>query len=176
MDWSDSRIFNALIILCVITHIVRTCYELLKYKGLIIPNKLSFVIVFINMLLLWLSWFLLCSHDISIVIFPGPIRYLGILLFGMGVLLFLTALFTIKTLESYEGDLIDYGIYSKIRHPMYLGFILWITGFPIFFGGLYSLMLAPLFIGNILYWRYLEEKELEKRFFSYKDYRKKTIF
>jgi protein-S-isoprenylcysteine O-methyltransferase Ste14 len=42
---------------------------------------------------------------------------------GIGVIVFLTGLLTIKTQESYEGDLIRTGIYSIIRHPMYLGLI-----------------------------------------------------
>jgi protein-S-isoprenylcysteine O-methyltransferase Ste14 len=79
-------------------------------------------------------------------------------------------------LESYEGDLITSGIYSKIRHPMYLGFILWSIGFPIYFGGLFSFILSFLFIGNILFWRYLEEKELAGRFPSYEVYKRTTLF
>jgi len=59
---------------------------------------------------------------------------------------------------------------------MYLGFILWIIGFPVIFGALFSFLLGLLFMTNILFWRYLEEKELEERFSSYKEYRKKTIF
>jgi len=90
--------------------------------------------------------------------------------------MFFTALFTIKTLESYDGDLITKGIYSKIRHPMYLGFIFWLIGFPIFFGSLYSFFLSFLLIANVLFWRYLEEIELVKRFPSYSDYKKTTLF
>ncbi|MCX6259142.1 MAG: hypothetical protein NTW49_14765, partial [Bacteroidia bacterium] len=82
----------------------------------------------------------------------------------------------IKTLESYEGDLITKGIYSKIRLPMYLGFILSLIGVPIFFGAIFSSILSLLFTANILFWRYLEEKELNKRFTSYMDYKKTTIF
>jgi hypothetical protein len=33
-----------------------------------------------------------------------------------------------------------------------------------------------LFIGNILYWRYLEEKELVERFPAYNTYKKTTFF
>jgi protein-S-isoprenylcysteine O-methyltransferase Ste14 len=98
------------------------------------------------------------------------------LLVGLGILAFLTGLLTIKTLESYEGDLITKGIYSKIRHPMYLGFIFWLIGFPVFFGALFSFFLSLLFITNILFWRYLEEKELEKRFPSYLNYKETTLF
>jgi protein-S-isoprenylcysteine O-methyltransferase Ste14 len=172
----DKALFFSLVLVCVITHMVRTVYEIFKYKKIIHPGKISFMIILTNMLLLWMSWFLQCSHDIYLINIPDIIRYSGLFLFGMGILIFLVALFTIKTLESYEGDLITYGIYSRIRHPMYLAFILWIIGFPIFYGALYSSILTPFYIGNILYWRYLEEKELVNRFPGYLDYKKNTIF
>jgi protein-S-isoprenylcysteine O-methyltransferase Ste14 len=97
-------------------------------------------------------------------------------LVGLGIIAFLSGLITIKTLESYDGDLITKGIYSKIRHPMYLGFIFWLIGLPIFFGALIPIFLSVIFVANVLFWRYLEEKELEKRFPAYPDYRKTTIF
>jgi protein-S-isoprenylcysteine O-methyltransferase Ste14 len=128
------------------------------------------------MIILWISWILLCRYDVYKIDIPNIIRYAGISLAVIGIIIFLSGLFTIKTLESYEGDLIKSGIYSVIRHPMYSGFILWLTGFPIFFGALFSLILSTVFIANILFWRYLEEKELEKRFPAYPDYRKTTIF
>jgi protein-S-isoprenylcysteine O-methyltransferase Ste14 len=172
----EKDLFLTLVIVCVITHIVRSVYEILKLKQILRPGKLSFVIMFINMLVLWISWVLLCSRDIYRINLPGIIRYSGIFLFVLGIIAFLTALLTIKTLESYEGDLITKGIYSKIRHPMYLGFIFWLIGFPIIFGALFSFILSLLFIMNILFWRYLEEKELEKRYPSYPNYKKTTIF
>jgi protein-S-isoprenylcysteine O-methyltransferase Ste14 len=168
--------FIILIIVCVSTHIIRTAYEILKHNQTLKPGKLSFVIMFINMVLLWVSWVLLCSYDIFKIHLPAVIRYSGLLIAGSGLVLFLTGLFKIKTLESYDGDLIKNGIYSKIRHPMYAGFILWLIGFPVFFRAGFSMMLSLLFIGNILFWRYFEEKELEKRFPAYSDYRKTTIF
>jgi protein-S-isoprenylcysteine O-methyltransferase Ste14 len=128
------------------------------------------------MVLLWTSWFHLCKYDIYKINLPDIIRYTGISLSGLGIVVFLTGLFTLKTLESYEGDLVTTGIYSLIRHPMYLSFILWLVGLPFFFEALFSLILSPIFIANILFWRYLEEKELEKRFSSYSDYKKATLF
>jgi protein-S-isoprenylcysteine O-methyltransferase Ste14 len=170
------EIFIVLVIVCVITHIIRLIYEILKHKEILKPNRLSFVIMFINMILLWVSWVLLCSYDIYGINLAAIIRYTGLILSGIGIILFLTALFTLKTLETYEGDLVTTGIFSKIRHPMYLGFVLWLIGFPVFFGALFSLILSLLFIANILFWRNLEEKELIKRFPPYLDYKKKTIF
>lgn len=172
----DNNSFFVLVAVCAATHIIRFVYEILKHKKILNPNKLSFVIVFTNMFLLWTSWFILCRFDIYTINIPGIVRYLGILLVGIGVILFFVALITIRSLESYEGDLITKGIYSKIRHPMYLGFILWLIGFPIFNGALISFILSFVFIANVLFWRSLEEQELEKRFPSYMNYKKTTIF
>ncbi len=170
------EIFFVFVAICIITHIVRFIYEILKHKKMLRPGKLSFVVIFINMILLWTSWFALCRLDIYRINLADIIRYIGISLVGIGIMIFLIALYTIKSLESYQGDLITKGIYSKIRHPMYLGFILWLIGFPIFFGALFSFILSFAFIANVLFWRYLEEKELEKRFISYMNYKKTTIF
>ncbi len=165
-----------LIFLCVINHIVRSVYEILKHKKILEPGKLSFAIIFPNMAVLWISWFVLYRVDISRINLPDIIRFFGILLFLTGVIIFITALFTIKTFENYNGDLITKGIYSKIRHPMYLGFILWSIGLPIYYGAIYSFILSFLFIANILFWKYLEEIELKKRFPGYKDYKTNTLF
>jgi protein-S-isoprenylcysteine O-methyltransferase Ste14 len=128
------------------------------------------------MVLLWTSWFVLCRLDKSVIYLPGIISWFGIILVVAGVILFLVALFTIKTLETFKGDLITYGIYSKIRHPMYLGFLFWSIGSPVFYGALYSFILAILFSINVLYWRHLEEIELVNRFPGYISYKAKTIF
>ncbi len=168
--------FILMVSLCVFTHIVRTFYEILKHRKLLKPDKLSFIVIFFNMFLLWASWFLLCFSDSSAVYLPFIIRYVGMLLVGAGVIIFLTALFTIKTLETYTGELITTGIYSGIRHPMYLGFILWSLGLPVFFGAVYSFIISIPFTLNILFWRHLEEIELISRFEGYLSYRKKTYF
>jgi protein-S-isoprenylcysteine O-methyltransferase Ste14 len=168
--------FFVLVIICIGTHIIRCIYEILKHKKLLKPGKGSFIIMLINMMLLWLSWFLLCWADPYKIEIPSAIRYAGLLLTATGGVLFLTALVTIKTLESYEGDLITKGIYSRIRHPMYLGFICWLIGFPVFQGAVFSFLLAFIFISNVLFWKYLEEIELEKRFTGYSQYKKTTFF
>ncbi len=168
--------FSLLVIICTITHIIRTIYEILKHKQIVVPNKVSFILMFTNMLVLWVSWVLLCKFDNYRIDVPIFIKVLGITISFFGVIMFLTALFTIKTLESYEGDLITSGIYRKVRHPMYLGFIFWLIGFPIIFGAIFSFIFSFIFICNILFWRHLEEKELIERFPLYLDYKKTTIF
>ena len=170
------KIFLIAVIVCIICNIVRFIYEILKHKKIIKANQFTLVIIFTNMALLWVSWVLLCFSDVHRIEIADIIRYVGISLVGIGLVVFLVALFTIKTFESYEGDLITKGIFSKIRHPMYLGFILWLIGLPVYFGALYAFILAFAFIANVLFWRYLEEKELVERFSSYMDYKKTTIF
>ena len=168
--------FTILVLLCVAANIIRLGYEVLKHKKLLVPNRISFVIILTNMLVLWFSWYLLCSLDPFRNTLPSMLSYFGMFLFIIGVILFLTALFTIKSLETYSGDLITKGIYSIIRHPMYLAFIFWLIGLPAYFGGMFSFALAILFIANILLWRHWEELELLERFAGYNAYRKTTIF
>ena len=170
------NIFLIAVIVCIICNIIRFFYEILKDKKIIQANQFTLVIIFTNMALLWVSWGVLCFNDMHRIALPGMIRYVGISLVGIGLVAFLMALFIMKTFESYEGDLITKGIFSITRHPMYVGFILWLIGLPVFFGALYAFILAFVFIANVLYWRYLEEKELVERFPSYMDYKQTTLF
>lgn len=172
----ESNLFFVLVAVCTITHIIRSIYEILKHKKILKPGKLSFIIIFTNMFVLWMSWFTLCGQDFYRINLPSIIRYAGLALFGIGIIIFLISLFTIKAFENFEGDLITKGIYSKIRHPMYLGFIFWLIGFPVFYGALFSFILSFFYILNILFWRNIEENDLEKKFPAYLEYKKKTIF
>ena len=172
----NNRLFFVLVTICLITHLIRSSYEILKHKKILKSNRFTFIIIFINMVILWASWFGLCSMDMFRINLPNIMHYFGVILILSGVILFLTALFTIKTLEDYDGDLITKGIYSRIRHPMYLGFICWCIGAPVYYTGIFSIILSVPFIGNILFWRNLEEQELEKKFLEYKFYRVKTFF
>ncbi len=162
--------------LCILTHIVRTVYEILKHNKIIKAGRTSFILMFTNMAMLWASWFSLCLIDEKILEIPDLVKYAGLVMAAAGLVLFLSGLLTIKTLETYEGDLITKGVYSKIRHPMYLGFIFWLIGFPVFCDALYSMILAFPFVLNVLYWRYLEERELLARFYDYAEYRRRTWF
>ncbi|RJP62633.1 MAG: hypothetical protein C4539_17665 [Ignavibacteriales bacterium] len=147
----NSERFFVLLFICTLTHIVRTAYEILKHKEILKPNKLSFAIIFSNMILLWITWFTLCSYDIYKIDLPVILKYFGLLIVILGVIIFVTALFTIKSLETYKGDLITKGIYSKVRHPMYLGFIFLCIGSPIFFGAVISVITSLFFTFNILF-------------------------
>jgi methanethiol S-methyltransferase len=85
-------------------------------------------------------------------------------------------LIQLKGVENIS-HLVTTGLFSRIRHPMYAGFILWILGWVIFHGALLSLFFGIVGIGNILYWRRQEERELESRYReAYREYRSGTWF
>ena len=174
----DENVFVVLVVvcICIFAHFARDVYEVLKDRRILRPDRTTFLVMFSNMALLWLSWCLLCALDPYRLDSPDAIRYAGMALFAVGVMLFVVGLLTLGTLESCENDLVTRGIYSRIRHPMYLAFILWLIGLPLSFGGLFSFILSPIFVANVLWWRYLEEKELEQRFVSYKAYKRATLF
>ena len=172
----DEKLFVVLIVVCVFTYIARDVYEVLKDRHVLRANRTSFVVMFSNMALMWLAWCLLCATEPSQLDLPIAISYAGLALSASGVVLFVVGLLTLRTLESDDNDLVTSGIYSRIRHPMYLAFVLWLTGLPLFFGGVFSFVLAPVFIANVLLWRWFEEKGLEQRFVSYKAYKRATLF
>ncbi len=73
-----------------------------------------------------------------------------------------------------SGTLIISGIYSRIRHPMYIAVILLIGGYALFFSSLFSI---PFWIGcAVLYMikAVKEEALLSAKYPNYADYRKHT--
>jgi protein-S-isoprenylcysteine O-methyltransferase Ste14 len=172
----DDKIFFGWLGIGLTTHTVRTLYEIAKANKRLKPGKVSFVVMLCNMTLLWVSWIRMCDTDVVRIPVPDAIRYGGLTLFIGGVVLFLVGLLTIKALETHKGDMVTWGIYSKIRHPMYLSFILWLIGYSLYSGAALSFIISAVFIANILFWRYLEEKELTERYPLYNEYRNKTLF
>jgi len=155
---------------------LRTVFNILTYnKNPLAENKKIVYLIYIVMGILWFSWFQMCFTDPIKMNFPDVIRYIGFLLFLIGVFLFIFSHIGLRGFKE-KGELITSGIYSKIRNPMYLGFIIWIIGFPLFMQSLITLVSSVIWISFFIYWKILEEKDLEKKFKEYRDYKKKTWF
>jgi len=155
---------------------VRTLFNILHYKkSSLAENKKVVTSIFIVMGILWFSWAQMSFSDPIRMNIPNWIRYIGLLLFLIGVFLFIFSHMKLKGFED-KGKLIMTGIYSKIRNPMYLGFIIWIIGFPIFTQSLLTLASSAIWVSHIIYWKILEEKKLEKKYEEYREYKKKTWF
>ncbi len=124
--------------------------------------------------ILWFAWFSMNFNDPMKVVLPAALRFAGLVLFILGVLLILLAHGSMRRVK--EGQLVTTGIFSKLRNPMYFGFIAWVIGFPLFMQSMLTLASAFLWIAHFLYWRALEEKELELKFSEYSDFKKRTWF
>ena len=162
--------------ICFIGYAIRTAFNVLAYrKHPWAENKKIVTLVFIVMGILWFSWFSMCFNDPVKMIIPVWLRYLGLLFFLIGFFLFVISHRKMKGFED-KGGLVTSGIYSKIRNPMYLGFMIWIVGFPVFTRSLISLASSPIWIAFIFFWKILEEKDLERKYVEYKAYKRKTWF
>jgi protein-S-isoprenylcysteine O-methyltransferase Ste14 len=156
---------------------IRNIYELLKKAQRIrADNKIAFAVVFVAMFVMWASWFSLCPLDPYPLFLPEGMRWVGLAMVIVGLVLSIGALVQLKGLENIK-QLVTTGLFSKFRHPMYLGFILWILGWSTYHGAALSLLLGFLGIGSILYWRRLEDHDLESRHGeAYRSYRAKSWF
>ncbi len=124
---------------------------------------------------LWISWFQMSELDPVELNIPESLQYFGLSLFIAGLLLFIIPLIHLRGLENIDR-LITGGIFSVIRHPMYLGMIFWLIGYPLFLQAQWTLISSVLWIGNILIWQYYEENELLEIYPEYAAYKQKTWF
>ena len=156
---------------------IRTSYEMLKKAGRVSPKStILFLFVFLAMCSLWTSWLCMCPQDPLQLTLPGVVRWIGLGIFIAGLGLAIGALVQLKGVENID-HLVTTGLFARLRHPMYLRFILWIFGWAIYHGAVASLLAGFVGIGNIIYWRYLEEEHLERTYGdAYLNYRRQTWF
>ncbi len=167
-------IFLVLYLVCLT---IRNGYELLKRAGKIDPeNKILFAAIFLDMIVMWVCWFAMCPIDPSEPNFPSAVRWAGLGLFVLGLALAFGALIQLRGVENID-HLVTSGLFARLRHPMYTGFILWIIGWGIFHEALYSLIAGLAGIASVLYWRWLEDEDLTARYGEiYRTYQAKTWF
>ncbi len=153
----------------------RTTYEILKDRGLADPhNKILFTVIFLAMCGLWATWFSLCPVDPAPLALPPAIRYAGFTIAVAGLILAVVALIQLRGLENIE-HLVTGGAFSRLRHPMYVGFLSWIIGWSTYHAAPISLAIGAITAANIFFWRALEEQRLVHQFGqTYQEYRART--
>lgn len=163
--------------LCLAGLIVRTGYELLKKAGKVnTTNGAVFATVFAAMVAMLASWPAMCPFDPMRVSGPPFVRWAGLGSVAAGLVLAIGGLVQLRGLENID-HLVTTGLYSRLRHPMYAGFILWIAGWIAAHGAVVSLAIAVVAVTNVLYWRRLEEEALESSYGeAYRAYRQRTWF
>jgi len=172
-----STTYLVFVALCLIGLATRTGYELLKKAGKVNPrNKVVFSVMFVGMTLMLTSWSIMCPSDPWRVGLPAGVRWVGLGAWVAGLGIALGGLVQLRGVENID-HLVTSGLFSKIRHPMYTGFFLWILGWVIFYGAAVSLIVGLVCIGNIFYWRRLEEEKLASDYGeAYRRYRATTWF
>jgi len=169
-------LFYAMFGVCFSCFAFRTAFNALQSRdGKFAEDRRLRAVASVVMFVLWFTWFYTVFGDPFGIHLPEAVRYMGLAVFVAGVLLVIATHVRIKGFRD-ERMLVTDGIYSKIRNPMYLGFILWLLGLPIFMQALFTLVSAGLWVPQILYWKYTEEKDLEKRYSEYADYKSRTWF
>ena len=163
--------------LCFIGVAIRAVYEHQKELGKVdLENKLLFWAIFMAMGMFLFTWPFFTGMDPLQISLPVWLRYSGLTILILGVLLSVGGVLQLRGLENID-HLVTTGIYSKIRHPMYAGFILWISGWILFNGALLSVLAGIICIWNVLHWRHLEEINLVSSYGDvYLKYAKTTLF
>ena len=114
--------------------------------------------------------------------FDGNIKNIGLVIYAAGMLLVMASMnvnefaeTTVNIQEERGQRVIETGIYAMVRHPMYTGFIFFITGVNIWLGTYLSLLLSLVFLAIALKSRIsIEEKTLLNDLEGYEDYCKKV--
>jgi protein-S-isoprenylcysteine O-methyltransferase Ste14 len=93
--------------------------------------------------------------------------------FLLFVALFLLGLRGVANID----HLVTTGLFARLRHPTYTGFVPWIVGGAAFHGAAVSLLPGLLGIASVQHWRHLEELKLERVYGeAYRAYRSTTWF
>jgi len=125
-----------------------------------------------------LAWFLMVLVDRSTLGWPSWLAA------PAGLLLTVPGLYVhgagIRDIMRYGGDgaLVTRGIYARLRHPIYYGWVVVSFGMPLLAGSWWGLVTAPVWSGMILAVGVLEERDMGRRFpdGQYDSYTRSTWF
>ena len=110
---------------------------------------------------------------------PQLVTYIACVLFLLAYLMWAEVLrentYLSRTIKVEEGQhVVDTGLYSIVRHPMYTATIILFLSMPLVLGSLISFFVFLLYPVIIIFRIIHEEKFLEKELIGYKDYKKKV--
>lgn len=111
---------------------------------------------------------------------PVWLRYAGLCIVGLGVVLGLIAVFQLNTKLSpfptpvANGKLLTHGVFAISRHPIYTALIFSGLGYSIFQESLYKGLIVMLLVLLFYFKSRYEERLLAQKFPEYQDYKKNT--
>jgi len=161
--------------LCLASYLLRLLAHIHSYTrdGEIFNFRFLLIVTFLG----YFGWGYWSSADPVKMNIPSAVSLpAGVALAVIGIGLFLYS--EIKKHGVGDADsLVSTGVYSKIRHPMYVGLVLLHLGYPLIFKSFAAALSTVLWTGIIAAWTHFEEKNLERRFGQrYIDYRRQTWF
>jgi len=135
----------------------------------------------------FIAWFVLIPIDVfHLQLLPPPhftVSVFGAVLFLAGFGILITALFQnafavpIVRDQSERGQvLIDTGLYARVRHPMYFGFLLFLIGIALWLESYASLLALPLVFIFVIARIFVEEKTLQETLPGYVEYMAKVRY
>jgi protein-S-isoprenylcysteine O-methyltransferase Ste14 len=162
-------------VLCLISYILRlvTHISIYKRRTEIIPFHVTLVFTFLG----YFGWGYWSGNDPVKMNIPYSFSVpIGIALAGAGLGLFLYSEIK-KHGVGQEGTLVKTGIYSKIRHPMYIGLVLLHIGVPFIFKSFIACISVIVWASFIATWTRFEDKNLEQKYGrKYIEYKQRTWF
>lgn len=133
--------------------------------------------------LMFIVGFVLAGLDFRFGWFPMPpiVSYIAAGVFLIGYVLFAEVLrentYLSRTVKVAEGQrVVDTGLYSIVRHPMYSATLLLFLSMPLVLGSLIALAVFCLYPVLIIFRIKGEERLLEEELVGYKEYKKKTKY
>lgn len=111
-----------------------------------------------------LTWFLMTIVDRGTLGWAWQVAVpLGLLLTGAGLYIHGRGIQDIMV-HGRDGALVIEGIYAKLRHPIYYGWVAVSFGLPLVTGSWWGIITAPLWSGLILLIGRMEEWDMRRRF------------
>jgi protein-S-isoprenylcysteine O-methyltransferase Ste14 len=106
---------------------------------------------------------------------------IGFIIGAIGAVIIITGIMTLGkyfTASINPKGLVTHGIYSKIRHPIFMGVILVYLGIEFIFQSIYGLLLVIFVLIPFYIYSAIEEEKILSKIFKdkYTAYKKKTLF
>lgn len=140
-------------------------------------------IVILLSLLMFICGFVLAGLDFRFgwIKLPNFVSIIGCILFIIAYLLYVEVLrenvYLSRTIEVSENQkVIDTGLYSIVRHPMYMATIILFLSMPLVLGSIISFIVFLIYPFIIIKRLKNEEEFLEKELKEYKEYKEKVKY
>lgn len=192
-NWTEGWIFSSWFL---VTTITATGYLYFKDPGLLAEryrkpgtgNQKSWdKILFAVIMIVFIVWVVIIPLEARrfkwAIHYPVVLKYIGVAMLLLSAF-FLIRAFTDNTFLSplvrvqreRNQQLVTTGVYSFVRHPMYLGAVLMFLGAPLLMGSYFGIGVGLLMIVLIAIRTLGEEKMLMEEFEGYTAYKQKTRY